>query len=34
MPSPDGLPTHVLLLSATEDPATVYEAPAAGAAGT
>jgi two-component system nitrate/nitrite response regulator NarL len=29
----DGLPTHVLLLSATEDPATVYEALAAGAAG-
>ena len=26
----DGLPTHVLLLSATEDPATVYEALAAG----
>lgn len=29
----DGLQTHVLLLSATEDPATVYEALAAGAAG-
>ena len=29
----DGLPTKVLLLSATEDPATVYEALAAGAAG-
>lgn len=29
----DGLPTRVLLLSATEDPATVYEALAAGAAG-
>ncbi|MGI9123251.1 MAG: response regulator transcription factor [Mycobacterium sp.] len=29
----DQLPTHVLLLSATEDPATVYEALAAGAAG-
>lgn len=29
----DGLPTYVLLLSATEDPATVYEALAAGAAG-
>ena len=29
----DGLPTQVLLLSATEDPATVYEALAAGAAG-
>lgn len=29
----DALPTHVLLLSATEDPATVYEALAAGAAG-
>lgn len=29
----DGLPTHVLLLSATEDPAIVYEALAAGAAG-
>lgn len=29
----DELPTHVLLLSATEDPATVYEALAAGAAG-
>ena len=29
----DGLSTHVLLLSATEDPATVYEALAAGAAG-
>lgn len=29
----DGLPTHVLLLSATQDPATVYEALAAGAAG-
>jgi two-component system nitrate/nitrite response regulator NarL len=29
----DSLPTHVLLLSATEDPATVYEALAAGAAG-
>lgn len=29
----DGLPTHVLLLSATDDPATVYEALAAGAAG-
>jgi two-component system nitrate/nitrite response regulator NarL len=29
----DGLATHVLLLSATEDPATVYEALAAGAAG-
>jgi len=29
----DGLPTHVLLLSATEDPATVYEALSAGAAG-
>lgn len=31
--SRDGLSTHVLLLSATEDPATVYEALAAGAAG-
>lgn len=29
----DNLPTRVLLLSATEDPATVYEALAAGAAG-
>jgi two-component system nitrate/nitrite response regulator NarL len=29
----DGLQTHVLLLSATDDPATVYEALAAGAAG-
>ena len=29
----DDLPTRVLLLSATEDPATVYEALAAGAAG-
>ena len=29
----DGLPTQVLLLSATDDPATVYEALAAGAAG-
>lgn len=29
----DGLPTQVLLLSATQDPATVYEALAAGAAG-
>ena len=29
----DGLSTHVLLPSATEDPATVYEALAAGAAG-
>lgn len=29
----DEVPTHVLLLSATEDPATVYEALAAGAAG-
>ncbi|MCW1958593.1 MAG: response regulator transcription factor [Mycobacterium sp.] len=29
----DELPTHVLLLSATQDPATVYEALAAGAAG-
>lgn len=29
----DGLPTRVLFLSATEDPATVYEALAAGAAG-
>lgn len=29
----DALPTRVLLLSATEDPATVYEALAAGAAG-
>ena len=29
----DGLSTYVLLLSATEDPATVYEALAAGAAG-
>ena len=29
----DNLATHVLLLSATEDPATVYEALAAGAAG-
>jgi two-component system nitrate/nitrite response regulator NarL len=29
----DGLPTRVLLLSATEDPSTVYEALAAGAAG-
>ena len=29
----DGLPTHVLILSATEDPATVYEALAGGAAG-
>lgn len=29
----DSLPTRVLLLSATEDPATVYEALAAGAAG-
>ncbi len=31
--SRDDLPTHVLLLSATQDPATVYEALAAGAAG-
>ena len=30
----DALPTRVLLLSATEDPATVYEALAAGAAST
>ena len=29
----DGLKTRVLLLSATEDPATVYEALSAGAAG-
>lgn len=29
----DGLPTQVLILSATEDPATVYEALAGGAAG-
>ncbi|TXI40496.1 MAG: response regulator transcription factor [Mycobacterium sp.] len=29
----DGLPTRVLLLSATDDPATVYEALAAGAVG-